>query len=219
MSLTPGADAEAAAAPRPVPDLDARAHLVAPQLIGCTLLVDGVAARIVEVEAYEGPDDPASHAWRGLTPRNATMFGPHGHLYVYQMHGHHCCNVVCGPAGTAHGILIRAGEIIDGADLARERRPGVGDARLGRGPGNLTRALGITRADDGAPLLVGGRVRLLPGTAPADVVAGPRVNVSRAYDRPWRFTDPASAAVSAFSCHPAGRDPNPDAGMATTASR
>ena len=212
MSLTPGADAEAAAAPRPVPDLDARAHLVAPQLIGCTLLVDGVAARIVEVEAYEGPDDPASHAWRGMTPRNATMFGPSGHLYVYQMHGHHCCNVVCGPAGTAHGILIRAGEILDGVAAAQERRPGVRDAQLARGPGNLTRALGLSRADDGAPLLAGGRVQLLPGTVPAQVVAGPRVNVPRAHDRPWRFSDPTSAAVSAFSWHPAARGRQPGAG-------
>lgn len=202
----------------PVPDLDARAHLVAPQLIGCTLRVGQVAARIVEVEAYEGSDDPASHAWRGETARNATMFGPSGHLYVYQMHGHHCCNVVCGPAGTAHGVLIRAGEIIDGLELARARRPGVRDAQLGRGPGNLTRALGITRADDGAALLSGGRVHLLPGTAPDEVRAGPRVNVSRAYDRPWRFTDPASAAVSAFKWHPAGRPGSPE-GMEPIAIR
>ena len=86
--------------PVPVPDLSGSARLVAPALIGCVLRVGEVAVRIVEVEAYEGPDDPASHAWRGRTARNATMFGPAGHLYVYQMHGHACCNVVCGPAGT-----------------------------------------------------------------------------------------------------------------------
>lgn len=192
---------------RPVPDLDRRAHLVGPELIGCLLSVDGVAVRIVEAEAYEGPDDPASHAWRGQTDRNSAMFGPSGHLYVYQMHGHFCCNVVCGPPGTAHGVLIRAGEVVEGLEEARERRPGVSDLRLARGPGNLTRTLGITRADNATPLLTGGRIRLLPGTVPDAVVAGPRVNVSRAYDRPWRFMDAASPAVSAFKWHPASRTP------------
>lgn len=210
--VPPGADGTGAApgARVPVPDLDRRAHLVAPGLIGCELWVDGVGVRIVEVEAYEGPDDPASHAWRGQTARNAAMFGPSGHLYVYQMHGHFCCNVVCGPPGTAHGVLIRAGEVIEGLDAARERRVGVRDAQLARGPGNLTRTLGITRADNATPLLTGGRVRLLPGERTAAVAAGPRVNVSRAHDRPWRFVDPASAAVSAFKWHPATRTPKAD---------
>lgn len=189
----------------PVPDLLRPAHLVGPALIGCVLQVGDVAVRIVEVEAYEGPDDPASHAWRGLSARNATMFGPAGHLYVYHMHGHYCCNVVCGPAGTPHGVLIRGGEVLTGFEEARTRRPGVPDARLARGPGNLTRTLGITRADDGSPLLTQGRIRLLPGHVPAQVEAGPRVNVSRAYERPWRFTAAGSLGVSAFKAHPNAR--------------
>lgn len=191
--------------PVPVPDLSGPARLVAPALIGCVLRVGEVAVRIVEVEAYEGPDDPASHAWRGRTARNATMFGPAGHLYVYQMHGHACCNVVCGPAGTPHGILIRGGDVVAGLEEARSRRPGVVDAHLARGPGNLTRALGITRADDGASLLAAGRVRLQPGSDVVEVQAGPRVNVSRAYDRPWRFTAAGAAGVSAFKAHPLSR--------------
>lgn len=182
---------------------------MAPALLGCVLLAGGVGVRLVEVEAYEGADDPASHAFRGPTRRNAVMFGPPGHLYVYQMHGHACCNVVCGPDGLATAVLLRAGEVVAGIEAARERRPGVRDAWLARGPGNLTRALGISTADNGASLLDAGRVRLLPGPTPESVVAGPRVNVSRAWDRPWRFTDAASGSVSAFKAHPASRAPTP----------
>ena len=135
-----------------LPDLTRRALEVAPGLVGCVLTVRGVAVRIVEVEAYEGADDPASHAWRGPTARNAVMFGPAGHVYVYTMHGHACMNLVCGPAGVASAVLLRAGEVVAGLEEARSRRPGVRDAWLARGPGNLCRALGVTRADDGAEL-------------------------------------------------------------------
>jgi len=190
---------------RPLPDLGGRAHEVAPLLLGCALWKDGVGVRLTELEAYEGDADPASHAWRGPTARNATMFAGPGHLYVYQLHGHACCNIVCGPPGVANGILVRAGEVVGGWEEARRRRPGVPDHRLARGPGNLTRALGIVRADDGAPLTAGGPLRLLPGPEPAAVAAGPRVNVARAPDLPWRFWLPGSPSVSGYRPHPAAR--------------
>ena len=192
-----------------LPDLTRRALEVAPGLVGCVLSVRGVAVRIVEVEAYEGADDPASHAWRGPTARNAVMFGPAGHVYVYTMHGHACMNLVCGPPGIASAVLLRAGEVVAGLEEARSRRPGVRDAWLARGPGNLCRALGVTRADDGAELgasRVGASGWSLgPGTPPDAMASGVRVNVSRAFDRPWRFWDPASPSVSAAKLHPAAR--------------
>ena len=126
---------------------------VAPRLLGAVLHHAEVAVRITEVEAYAGTEDPASHAWRGPSRRNATMFGPAGHLYVYAMHGHHCCNVVCAAEGVPTGLLIRAGEVIGGQRIARDRRRSAvadrapADWQLARGPGNLTRALGITRHD------------------------------------------------------------------------
>lgn len=202
-------------------DLTARALTVAPALLGAVLRVRGVALRLTEVEAYEGTDDPASHAFRGRTPRNEVMFGPAGHLYVYRIHGHHCCNVVCGPEGLASAVLLRAGEVIDGLDEARARRPGVPDAQLARGPGNLARTLGITMADQGADLSGPDLVLdLPPGRGPAPGADGPddgvraivaatpragvRVNVSRAFDRPWRFwIDHPS--VSALILHPLAR--------------
>lgn len=185
-------------------DLGRRALQVAPGLLGCVLWAGGVGVRLVEVEAYEGADDPASHAWRGPTRRNGVMFGPGGRLYVYTLHGHHCANVVCGPAGVASAVLLRAGEVVAGHELARARRPGVRDAWLARGPGNLCRALGITLADDGADLC-GPAVLLAPGPAADAVASGPRVNVGRAAERPWRFWDATSASVSAFKPHRAPR--------------
>lgn len=174
---------------------------MAPGLLGCVLSVRGVAVRLSEVEAYEGEDDPASHAWRGPTPRNRVMFGPAGRLYVYQLHGHRCANIVCGPDGVASAVLLRGGEVVEGLDAARARRPGVPDALLARGPGNLARALGVTLEDWGSP------VDLAPGDAvpPAFVGRGPRVNVSRAHDVPWRFWDIRSASVSAFKAHKSAR--------------
>ena len=184
--------------------LGRRALDAAPGLLGSILAVRGVAVRLTEVEAYEGADDPASHAWRGINRRNAVMFGPPGHLYVYQMHGHHCVNVVCGPQGTASAVLLRAGEVVAGVEEARSRRPGVRDAWLARGPGNLTRALGLTASDHGGRL-GGGDVTLTPGVAAAgEVRAGVRVNVARAFDRPWRFTL-AHPTVTPQTPHPNAR--------------
>jgi DNA-3-methyladenine glycosylase len=132
---------------------------VARDLLGATLTrraADGVVSlRLTEVEAYDGPNDPGSHAYRGLNRRNATMFGEPGHLYVYRHLGlHHCVNVVCGPEGTASAVLLRAGEVTGGADLARSRRLASGvvrsDRDLARGPARLTVALGLHLSDDGA---------------------------------------------------------------------
>ncbi|MCA5893085.1 DNA-3-methyladenine glycosylase [Isoptericola sp. NEAU-Y5] len=160
-----------------------------------------VALRLTEVEAYDGERDPGSHAFRGPTARNATMYGEPGHLYVYRHMGlHHCVNVVCGPAGTASAVLLRAGEVVGpgGAALARRRRLERGVVRserdLARGPARLTVALALDLADDGADVTVpGGPVELAagPGVAPSDVEAGPRVGVSGEGGRgdlyPWRL--------------------------------
>ncbi len=117
---------------------------VAPRLLGATLTHGGVTVRLTEVEAYDGGNDPGSHAYRGETRRNAVMFGPAGRLYVYFTYGmHHCCNVVCGPEGTANAVLLRAGEVVDGLDEARARRGRSSDRDLARGPGRLCQALGI----------------------------------------------------------------------------
>lgn len=187
-------------------DLTRPALDIAPLLIGAILRTEVGAVRLVEVEAYEGSSDPASHAWRGETPRNRAMFGPAGHLYVYRIHGHHCANIVCGIPGVASAVLLRAGEVVDGWDEVRRRRPGVKDADLARGPGNLCRALGITLDLYGASLS-GPAVRLLEGEGRPTVASGPRVNVSQAADRPWRFWNAASPAVSAYKAHRNLTDP------------
>jgi DNA-3-methyladenine glycosylase len=177
---------------------------VAPELLGRVLWVRGVGVRLTEVEAYEGADDPASHAWRGPTPRNASMFGPPGRLYVYRVHGHHCANIVCDDEGVGAAVLVRAGEVVEGVEVARTRRPGVRDEHLARGPGNLTRALGLTRADDGAELGASG-VELGPRDGElGEILRGVRVNVSRAFDRPWRFWV-EHPSVSALRLHPNAR--------------
>lgn len=159
---------------------------VAPALLGWTLLVDGVGGTIVEVEAY-GPDDPASHSFRGETPRNRAMFGPPGRLYVYHSYGlHWCANVVCEPAGVGAAVLLRAVEPTHGLEAMHERR-GVSDPRLlCAGPGRLTQALGITGADDGASL-EGGRFALLPPSRPPAYEATPRVGITKASELPWRY--------------------------------
>jgi DNA-3-methyladenine glycosylase len=167
-------------------DLERTARLVAPDLLGAILTVDGVALRLTEVEAYEGESDPASHAWRGRTARNAVMFGRAGHLYVYLSYGiHSCVNVVCGVEGTASAVLLRAGEVVAGEEAVRERRGPVPYRRLASGPGNLGSALGLTVADSGLAL-DGVRASLVAGEA-GRVVCGPRVGISRAVDVPWRF--------------------------------
>ena len=127
---------------------------VAPQLLDAVLRCNGVAVRLTEVEAYGGMQDPGSHAARGPTARNSVMFGPAGHLYVYLIYGMHCCaNIVVGPEDEASAVLVRAGEVVEGLDLARERRPAIRDSDLARGPACLCKALGIDRSHDGVRLV------------------------------------------------------------------
>jgi len=189
-----------------LPDLSGPVLEVAPQLLGAVLTAGGVRVRLTEVEAYAGPDDPGSHAYRGRTPRTRVMFGPAGHAYVYFSYGMHwCLNVVAGPVGEAAAVLLRAGAVLDGLPAARERRPSASDRDLCRGPARLCRALGLTGAHDGADLLdPAGPVRLSPG-APAGgpVHSGPRVGLSRAAERPWRFWLGGEPTVSAY--RPAAR--------------
>lgn len=174
-------------------------------LLGASVLGHGVTVRITEVEAYAGPADPASHAYT-RTPRSEIMYGPAGRLYVYRIHGHHCANVVTGTDGTAAAVLLRAGEVTSGVDLARRRRgEHVTDSALARGPGNLTKALGITIADLGTDLTDGEPVCLRPAPEPlpaSHIGAGPRVGVRRAADRPWRFWIADDATVSSYRRHP-----------------
>jgi DNA-3-methyladenine glycosylase len=197
---------------------------VAPELLGCVLWHDSpagtVAAVIVEVEAYTGRTDPASHAYRGQTARNAVMFGPPGHAYVYFTYGmHYCVNLVCEPAGESSAVLLRAGRVIEGAELAAERRLArrakagsgrpaaarrIAERDLARGPARLCQALDIDRSLNGADVCAADSalgVGTLPGWAPAPAVAistGPRVGVSQAADRPWRFWLDGEPSVSTY---------------------
>jgi DNA-3-methyladenine glycosylase len=185
------------------PDLLLRsAPEVAPRLLGARLTHGGVTVRLTEVEAYDGANDPASHAYRGPTARNDVMFGPPGRLYVYFSYGMHwCANVVCGPAGTASAVLLRAGEVVDGLSAARARRGDRPDEALARGPANLTQSLGIDRSQDGLEL--DGLLVLPPEPVPAeDVMTGPRVGVSLAHDVPWRFWLRGDRSVSAYRRSP-----------------
>ena len=171
---------------------------VAPRLLGGVLRHGDVAVRMTEVEAYDGANDPGSHAFRGRTARNSVMFGPPGHLYVYFTYGmHHCCNVVVGEEGSASAVLLRAGEVVDGLDVARARRPGSPVRDLARGPARLCRALGIDLGDNGADLR-SGPVTLTPGRPVADVSTGPRVGLRGAPDRPWRFWQTGEQTVSVY---------------------
>lgn len=191
-------------------DLLAPVETVAPRLLGAVLRHAGVVVRITEVEAYGGATDPASHAYRGQTPRNAVMFGPPGHLYVYFSHGLHWAgNVVCGPDGTASGCLLRAGEVIEGLELARARRGRARDRDLARGPGRLTQALGVTGAHLGSDLFGGGPVILDPAPAvPESIAVGPRVGVSVEADRLWRFWIAGDPYVSAYRRSPRAEPPS-----------
>jgi DNA-3-methyladenine glycosylase len=167
----------------------------APRLLGATFTHGGVTVRLTEVEAYDGAHDPGSHAHNGRTDRNAVMFGPAGHLYVYFTYGmHHCCNVSCGPEGEASAVLLRAGEVVEGIELARERRPGSSDRDLARGPGRLCRAMGIDRGDNGLDLA--NALRLGPEVG--DVSSGPRVGLRLAAERPWRFWVTGDPTVSRY---------------------
>ena len=207
---------------------------VAPALLGCVLeheTPEGlVAVALTEVEAYHGRADPASHAYRGQTQRNAVMFGPPGHAYVYFTYGmHFCVNLVCLPEGTASAVLLRAGRVVVGADLATARRtaPGRGGRDLARGPARLCQALGIARGQNGAdvcdpasplrvrwpdPAEAGSGGAGLVGAGPGDgtvtagpaelagaaISSGPRVGVSAAGERPWRFWITGDPTVSVY---------------------
>lgn len=166
-------------------------EVAAPRLLGAVLESDlaepPVRLRVTEVEAYRGQDDPASHAFRGRTARNGSMFERPGTLYVYRSYGvHWCANVAAGPEGVGWGILFRGGEVIDGHTAASARRGGRRD--LADGPGKLTQALGIDGSHDGTYLLDGSaRLRLRTGTPPEVVMATPRIGISKAQDLPWRF--------------------------------
>ena len=171
----------------------------APRLLGARFTHGGVTLRLTEVEAYDGPDDPGSHAYRGPTARNAVMFGPAGRLYVYFTYGmHHCCNVSCGPAGRASAVLLRAGEVVVGHEIARQRRPGVRDRQLARGPALLCRTLGIDLSDNGLDLSTA--VELGPPVA--EPATGPRVGLRHAADRPWRFWIAGEPTVSVYRRSP-----------------
>jgi DNA-3-methyladenine glycosylase len=189
---------------------------VAPDLLGCVLEHETqaglVAVELTEVEAYAGRSDPASHAYRGKTARNAVMFGPPGHAYVYFTYGmHFCVNLVCLGEHSASAVLLRAGSVLAGGDLARSRRAGRDAARvvpardLARGPARLCQALDIDRDSNGADVCApGSPLRVLPSRAPvrsAIVISGPRVGVTAAAEVPWRFWLEGEPTVSAYRAH------------------
>ncbi|MGO1167720.1 MAG: DNA-3-methyladenine glycosylase [Janibacter sp.] len=175
--------------------------------MGTHLVAGGVVLRLTEVEAYHGTLDPGSHGYRGMTPRTEVMFGPPGHLYVYRSYGiHWCANVVCGTKGECAAVLLRAGEVVAGHDLVAMRRPDVRERDLARGPGRLTKTLGLGGDDNGASVI--GRGAPFALHAPSEPVpdelvrTGPRVGVSGpggdggAY--PWRYWLDGESTVSAY---------------------
>jgi DNA-3-methyladenine glycosylase len=171
------------------------AHEVAPELIGVTLLVDGVGGTIVEVEAYD-PEDPASHAFNGLTKRNAAMFGPAGHAYVYRSYGiHWCLNVVCAEPGRADAVLIRALRPGHGLDAMRARRGVDPERALCSGPGKLCQALGVGGEHDGLPLDEP-PFAFLPRTETPAIATGTRIGLTKAADREWRYALAGSPFLS-----------------------
>ncbi|MFF3942080.1 DNA-3-methyladenine glycosylase [Streptomyces phaeofaciens] len=192
---------------------------VAPDLLGRLLVrttPEGpITLRLTEVEAYDGQNDPGSHAYRGRTPRNDVMFGPPGHVYVYFTYGMwHCMNLVCGPEGRASGVLLRAGEVIEGADLARKRRLSARhDKELAKGPARLATALDVDRALDGTDACATGEggetpLRILTGTpVRSDQVRnGPRTGVSGdGAVHPWRYWVADDPTVSPYRAHAARR--------------
>jgi DNA-3-methyladenine glycosylase len=188
---------------------------VAPDLLGRILVrstPDGpVALRLTEVEAYDGPNDPGSHAYRGRTPRNAVMFGPPGHVYVYFTYGMwHCMNLVCGPEGRAGAVLLRAGEVVEGIEWARKRRlTARNDIELAKGPARLATALDVDRALDGTDACAaeGSPLRILTGTPvpSGQVCSGPRTGVAgdggNGDIHPWRYWIADDPTVSPYRSH------------------
>jgi DNA-3-methyladenine glycosylase len=178
---------------------------VAPQLLGCTVSHAGVTVRLTEVEAYDGANDPGSHAFRGRTPRTQVMFGEPGGLYVYFTYGMHwCANLVCGPSGAASAVLLRAGEVVGGLEQARSRRVGVRDRDLARGPARLAMTLALSRDQNGldtvakdSPLVMqaAASTRPIVGTGPRVGVSGPGGDAA-AY--PWRFWLEGEDTVSLY---------------------
>jgi len=161
-------------------------HEVAPELIGVTVLVDGVGGPIVEVEAYD-PEDPASHGFRGQTARNAAMFGPAGHAYVYRSYGiHWCLNLVCAGPGRAEAALVRALKPEHGLELMRARRGVDAERALCSGPGKLCEALAVTRAHDGLPLDEP-PFTLLAREVKPEIATGRRIGISHGAEREWRY--------------------------------
>jgi DNA-3-methyladenine glycosylase len=175
--------------------------LVARALLGALLVREGVTLRITEVEAYGWPGDSASHARHGRTPRNAPMWGPPGHAYLYFCYGMHwMLNVVTGPEGEATAVLIRGAEVVAGLEeVLRRRKAAMATPGLCTGPGKVAQALGLERSFDGHDLRLPGGLELRPGPAPARVLAGPRLGIGFATPedqaRPWRFADGDSRAV------------------------
>jgi len=188
-------------------------HEVAPALIGATLLVDGVGGTIVELEAYD-EDDPASHGYRGRTPRNAAMFGPPGRAYVYRSYGiHWCLNFVCAPAERAEAVLVRALEPTEGLDTMRGRRR-IEDVRgLCSGPGKLCQSLGVTGSHDGLPLDVPPFALYGSGRA-GEIATGPRIGITKAAELSWRYC----LAGSPFLSRPIVPAPLRDRNLALTRS-
>ena len=183
--------------------------LVAPDLVGSVLEHDlgggdRVGVRLTEVEAYLGEgEDPASHSYRGLRTRNAVMFGPPGHAYMYFTYGMHwCANIVCRPDGVSGGVLLRAGQVVTGLELARARRPSARkDVDLARGPARLATALALTGAENGRDFCDGGGLRMLTGEpiAPSRLRSGPRVGVAPAgAASPWRWWLEGEPSVSVY---------------------
>jgi DNA-3-methyladenine glycosylase len=194
--------------------LERPVDVIAPDLLGClleqTLGTERITLSITEVEAYDAATDPASHAYRGRTARNAVMFGPPGHAYVYFIYGmHHALNIVCGPEGHASAVLVRAGRIIHGIDTARAHvTTRITDARIASGPGRLTRSMAIDLTLNGVDLRAATSGLTLRRGTPVHHGAtrtGPRVGVTKAADRPWRFWIDGDPAVSQYRPYPPRR--------------
>ena len=188
-------------------DLDRPALACAPALLGW-LLTDGeVTLRVTEVEAYGGRDDPAAHAFGGPRPHTRDLFEPPGTLYCYRSYGLHICgNVVCGPPGSGQAVLFRAGEVVAGLDVAVARRGPMPAPRLARGPGCLGKAMGWSLEDSGRRFGSGGLLLAPPAGPVGEVRSGPRVGVSVAHRRPWRFWLAGEPSVSAYRVSPRVRD-------------